>query len=156
MVTGPAAGWAAREARGARTGSLEGGKGGEGGEEGYALLLALFVLFILAFALALLGESLAWRMRLVRQEAQTVALVALADAALAETLSNLAAAPAFPGVPEHPFGGGTVASSVQPLGPRRYRVVATATYATRKRAVEALVTRDASGTQVTAWRRLGV
>ena len=49
------------------------------GEEGFALATALLCLFLLAVGLALVGESLALRMRLVQQESKAVTLSALSD-----------------------------------------------------------------------------
>lgn len=116
------------------------------GQEGSALLTAVLTLFLVSVALALLAASLQLRMRLVQGEVETIQLVALADAALAEALAGVHADPLFPGAQEHPLGRGTVTSQVTHLGFGRYDVVATGTYAGRKRSVFAEVVRWAGST----------
>jgi type II secretory pathway component PulK len=124
------------------------------GEAGYALVTALLVVLLVSIALALLASSLQLRMRLVRQEADVLALQALSDAALAEALARLAESSATRGVDKHPLGNGAIRSEVQFLAPGRYRVVATATLAGRERAVEAEVRRSPGRARVVRWRRL--
>ena len=123
-------------------------------EEGYALLTALVVLTLLAIALALLAASLQIRMRLVRQESQALELMALSDAALAETLYNLTYNRYFHGVEERPFGRGTIASDVEFQGPGQYRVTATANVEGRRRVVLAEVVRSVQGARVVRWVRV--
>jgi hypothetical protein len=122
-------------------------------ERGYALLVTLVVILLLFFALSLLGAALQIRMRLVRQEAQSLKLIALSDAVLAETLSSLTYDPDFSGVPEQGFGGGRITSTVRPLGPNRFEVLATARYAGKTRAVDAEVVRAPQGARVVHWER---
>ena len=125
------------------------------GESGYALLMALLVILLLSIALGLLAESLQLRLRLVREDAENVILSALSDAAVAETVANLTRSADYPGVPEHEFGGGKIASRVLPLGAGFYNVVATATYGHRTRTVEAEVFRPPDkAARVRRWRRL--
>lgn len=137
------------------------------GQAGSALMTALLVLFLVSVSLALLAASLHLRMRLVKQEAETVNLVTLADGVLAETLASLYVQPDFPGVPEHPLGRGQVRSQVTGAGTVRYVVVATAKYAGKERSARADVVRtesaerDALGrprlvvrVSVTSWQRL--
>jgi hypothetical protein len=123
-------------------------------ERGYALLMALVVTLLVSIALALLAAGLQLRMRLVRQEEQTLQLLALSDAAVAETLSSLTYDPYFDGVEEQSFGGGRIASTVTFLGPGRFEVVATATYARRERVVRAEVSRTPEGARVVRWERV--
>jgi hypothetical protein len=117
--------------------------------------MALMVLFLLSIALALLAESLQIRMRLVREDAETVILTALSDAAVAEAVANIAQNPGYTGAPAHDFGHGKLSTEVSSLGPGLFEVVATATYAGRTRTVEAEVFR-APGivAHVRKWRRL--
>jgi type II secretory pathway pseudopilin PulG len=125
------------------------------GEAGFALITALLVIFLLSIALALLAASLQLRMRLVREDAQTVILTALADAAVAEALANLAQRPDFQGSAPHDFGGGKIESRVSSRGRGLYDVVAKASYAGRTRSVEAEVLFRAPGmARVRRWRRL--
>jgi type II secretory pathway component PulK len=123
------------------------------GERGYALLIALLVVALLSVALALIGLSLALRLRTAREEARGVTLTALCDAALAETLSGLAAGQAG-NVAEHPLGSGTVASQVATIDAHHFRIRATARFEARARTVVADVVRDVSGTRVVHWQRL--
>jgi type II secretory pathway pseudopilin PulG len=114
----------------------------------------LLAVLLLSIALALVAASLQLRMRLVRQEAQSLTLTALSDAALAETLAWLTQSSFYQGVPEHAFGNGRYRSHVRILAPGRYEVIATATYAGRQRIVEAEVVRPpGSPAQVVRWRR---
>ncbi|HYN22697.1 MAG TPA: hypothetical protein VE078_17185 [Thermoanaerobaculia bacterium] len=123
-------------------------------EKGFALPAVLLAVLLLSIALALVAASLQLRMRLVRQEAQALTLTALSDAALAETLAWLAQNAHYLGVPEHAFGSGRYRSDVHFLGPGRYEVIATATYAGRGRTVAAEVFRPAgSPMRVVRWRR---
>ncbi len=122
-------------------------------QEGYALLVALVVLLLVSIALALLAAGLQIRMRLVRQEAQILRLMALSDAALAETLASLNYDPSFDGLPDQAFGGGRISSSVRPLGTNHYEVLAVALYAGKERAVDAEVVRTPLGVAVVHWER---
>jgi type II secretory pathway pseudopilin PulG len=106
-------------------------------QRGYALLVTLVVILLLSIALGLLAAALQIRMRLVRQEAQMLKLMALSDAVLAETLAMLTYDPDFPGVAEQDYGGGRIASTVRPLGSHRWEILATASYAGKLRAVDA-------------------
>ena len=123
-------------------------------EAGFALLMALLVLFLLAIALSLLATSLQIRMRLAREDAESVILGGLSDAAVAESLANLAQSAYYSGSPAHDFGDGKIGSEVTPVSPGVFNVVATATYASRKRAVQALVVRGPGYARVQRWRRL--
>jgi hypothetical protein len=122
-------------------------------ERGYALLITLAVVFLLSVALSLVALSLAVRLRLEREEARSIRVSALCDAALAEALANLAAGDST-GVEPHPFGNGTIGSAVLLEGPGRYRITATASYGGKGRTAVAEVVRDAGGTRVVAWQRL--
>jgi hypothetical protein len=114
----------------------------------------MMVLFLLSIALALLGASLQLRMRLVREDGQSVILGALSDAAVAEALAHLAQSADYSGSPEHAFGGGRIESRIEPLGGGVYDVAATATFAGRKRVVEAEAVREPGMARVRFWRRL--
>jgi type II secretory pathway pseudopilin PulG len=117
------------------------------------MLTTLVVLFLLGIALALIGGTLAQRLKLARRDAQTVVLSALTDAALAEALSHLAVNPYALGEPEHDFGAGAIESRITPLGGNTYRIEATASYAGRHRTVEAQATRSPSEVRVLHWVR---
>ena len=123
-------------------------------ESGVALLMALLVLFLLAIALSLLATSLQIRMRLAREDAESVILGGLSDAAVAESLAHLAESAYYSGSSLHTFGDGQIGSEVTTVSPGVYNVVATATYANRKRAVQVLVVRTPGYARVARWRRL--
>jgi Tfp pilus assembly protein PilX len=124
------------------------------GERGYALVTALLVIFLLAVALGLLATCLQIRLRTTMEDAQRVVLSALADAAVAEAVANLAQSADYPGAPKHRFGGGEISSQVKPVSATVFRVIATAIYKGRQRVVEATVFRTAGDTSVRGWRRL--
>lgn len=128
---------------------------GRRGQSGAALIMALLVLFLLSMVLALLAESLLLRMRMARDEAETVAVDSLSDSALEEAMAELALDPNYSGASEHDFGGGTIQTKVQSLNPGLYDVTATATYGLRHRVVEAQVFRGGGGgVTLRHWRRV--
>ena len=122
-------------------------------DSGFALLVALFAVFMVGVALSLLALSLAVRLRMAREEARATVLTALCDAAVAETLSGIAAGQVG-GVGEHTFGGGTIGSEVQTVGVQHYRITATARVGGKARQVLADVVRDVQGTRVVHWERV--
>lgn len=91
---------------------------------------------------------------MVRQEARSLTLTALSDAALAETLAHLAIDATYRGVAAHPYGGGTIESEVVRVSTTQYQVRASALYAGVERAVRAEVLRLPEGTQVVSWSRM--
>jgi len=123
-------------------------------ESGFALLSALLVIFLLSIALGLLAASLQIRLRLVREDAESVILTALSDAAVAEAVANLARSASYSGSPEREYGGGKIASQVTQLSPGIYKVTATAAYSSRRREVEAEVVRAPGTARVRRWLRL--
>lgn len=123
------------------------------GESGFALMMALVVILLLSIALGLLAASLQLRLRLVREDAESVILSALSDAAVAEAVANLARSAYYSGSPEHAFGGGKIASRVEPAGAGIFEVIATAGFAGRTRTVEAEVIRAPGTARVRRWRR---
>ena len=128
--------------------------GKPGKESGSALLAALIVALLLSLALDLVAASLALRMRELRREQRVAELNALADAALAETLAELARSGAFSGVDRHGFAGGELRSEVQRLssGPLAlYRVTASGSRDGWTRTVQAEVERSLTGTRVVRW-----
>lgn len=128
---------------------------GPGPESGHALILALVVVVLTSAALALVAASLQLQMESLRRQVIEVNLAALSDAALAEALARLAQGPASSRIPERRFGGGFLSSHIEPLGGNEVRVVATASFAGKRRVVEAEVRRTAQGPVVLRWRRRG-
>ena len=74
--------------------------------------------------------------------------VALTDAAMAESLAQLARNIQFPGVTEHRFGGGLISSEVTEVGTKRVIVEARASYGGRNRSLRAEVLLTPSGPRV--------
>ncbi|MDX2000492.1 MAG: hypothetical protein SF066_22455 [Thermoanaerobaculia bacterium] len=124
------------------------------GERGQGLLTALLVLLLVAIASALLATELHRQQRQVRQEAGGLELRALSDAALAETLAELAVDRNFAGVVEHEFARGRIASTVETLASNRWLVRAESRFGLRVRVVEAEVRRSGTQLQVVRWRRV--
>ena len=122
---------------------------------GHGLVLALFVLVIMTTALGLLALSMTMCELEVRREVRTVNLIALSDAAMAETLAHLAVDEDFDGVEERPFGEGLISSEVTALGTHTVQVVANATYAGQERAMRGEVLLTLSGPVVIDWERVG-
>jgi hypothetical protein len=107
--------------------------------------------FLVATAVLLIGQHLHIGFGEYQAERRQVKLIALTDAALAETLAGLAADPSFSGVSEHPFGNGTVASTVSPAGPGLVRITAKASFAGWQGALKAEV--EVAGPKVVRWSR---
>ena len=118
------------------------------------MVMALYATLLLSLALAVAGSALLLQLRESQHEAIAVRLAALADAAVAETLSGLAASAYAGGVPEHEFGGGTISSELQPGEGEDLVVLARAAYAGRQREVRADVRRTVLGPIVVRWTRV--
>lgn len=124
-------------------------------QSGYALLLALVVIFLTYIALALVFAALALRLRQFQLETQAIHLVALSDAGMAEALAGLARDPGFSGRPRHELDHGSIASQVEPVSSKVFRVTTQASYAGRGRGAQALVRLDVPGQpRVVAWQRV--
>ncbi len=119
-----------------------------------ALVVALVVVLLVGGALALAASSLNLRMRTVREEARTVRLTALTDAAVATTLAELAASWSYSGLTTTAYGEGTIASEVRSLDTDRCTVEARASYGGRRRTVQVTVTRTPHGLEIRDWKRL--
>lgn len=108
-------------------------------EKGHGLVLTLVVLVVMMTALGVLASSMWMSMREVQREVRTVSLVALVDAAMAETLARLVEDDHFAGVGEYRFGDGLISSEVRPLGPKRVEIHAQAAYGGQRRSLRAEV-----------------
>ncbi len=94
-------------------------------ERGVALIFALAALTLIAITIGAVAAELRSRGAGVVLEERVVRVTALSDAAMAETLAELAEnGVAFPGVTERSFEGGTISSSVRPLGAWEVEVIA--------------------------------
>jgi len=121
-------------------------------QEGHTLLFALVVLVIVGAAASAVGLSLQMEMRSSQQESRRVRLVALGDAAMAETLAELDRRPSFQGMDEREFGGGTIASTVRALSSDRYEVVTTAQVRGARRRIVSEVRTTGSIPTVLTWK----
>jgi len=94
-------------------------------EQGTALIFALAALTLIAITIGAVTAELQSRGAGVILEERAVRVTALSDAAMAETLAELAAGGvAFPGVTERSFEGGAISSTVHPLGAWEVEVIA--------------------------------
>lgn len=123
-------------------------------EAGQAILITAMVLFLLMLALALVDEALIARLRAIRDESRRVEIDALADAAMAEALANLAANPAYPGAAPHGLARGEISSRIVKLDLTRYEVTAEARFAGDRRALRAEVDLPWGRPIVASWRSL--
>jgi hypothetical protein len=126
-------------------------------ESGHALLLALIVIVLVGVAGAVLTITLGLHLQMARDETQHIQLVAMSDAAVAESLALLAASPGFGGVTTRDFGPGQIESTIQTINASRRRIIATATLTSgRELRVAADVRLLDTGLVVTSWQRLPV
>jgi hypothetical protein len=123
-------------------------------ETGQALLMVTLVLLLLMLGIGLVDDALAARLRATRDESLRVELDALADAAMAEALANLAAGSSYPGAPAHPFARGMISSRIVWLAETRYEVTALGSLGARQRALRAEVDRPWGRPIVSSWRVL--
>jgi hypothetical protein len=121
------------------------------GDRGYALLLALFALLIAELATLLAVASLGAHLREVRDEGEIIQLTAIADAAAAETLAELARSTAHRGLSRRPFADGWIESRVTTIG-GRYRLEVHAGLGHRERRIEVDAVRLGGRLQVLAAR----
>jgi hypothetical protein len=98
---------------------------GRSSERGTALVFALAALTLIAITIGAVTAEIQSRGAGVVLEERMVRVTALSDAAMAETLAELATTGVtFPGVTERRFEGGTVLSLVRPKGAWEVEVVA--------------------------------
>lgn len=122
-------------------------------DRGSALVFALAALTLVALTIAAVAAEIRSRGAGVVLEERSVRAVALADFAMAETLAELAEkGRSFPGVAERVVPGGTVASSVRPLGEWEAEVVAVGTRDDWQATITARVNLMA-GPRVLWWQR---
>lgn len=124
-----------------------------GSERGQALLAALVAVALLGAAFALLAGLLISRTNRVRDEVRRTELTALLDAAMAESLANLATSPVYPGVDEHPLGNGTIVTEVRHGTGGEFVIRAEARLRGAAVAAEARGRMTDTGPRVTSWRR---
>jgi type II secretory pathway component PulK len=122
------------------------------GERGGALLLALAVVAIAALAIGTALGGLQQETEAVRRAETRARVNALVDAAIAATLARLAEDELDDGLPAERFGGGEIASRVEPRGDGTAVVEVSASAGGRSATTRLLVRLDRSG--ATVLRRL--
>ena len=94
-------------------------------ERGVALVFALAALTLIAITIGAVTAEIQSRGAGVVLEERAVRVTALSDAAMAETLAELATnGVTFPGVTERPFEGGAISSLVRPKSAWEVEVIA--------------------------------
>ena len=120
-------------------------------QSGHALFVAMIVMVLVAAASALLAGHFGFRSRLVSQEARRIHLVALNDAADAETIAKLSESAGFAGVTKKEFGGGSFASEIETLSASRRVIVATSTYRGWTREIRVQVRLHLGSIEIESW-----
>ncbi len=96
-----------------------------GSERGVALVFALATLTLVAITIAAVASEVQSRGAGVMLEERAVRVIALSDAAMAESLAELAVnGVGFRGVSERWFEGGSISSSIRAMGEWEVEVVA--------------------------------
>jgi hypothetical protein len=102
-----------------------------------------------------LTTTLGLHLHAARDETQRIQLVAMSDAAVAESLAELAGSPGFGGVSKRDFGAGQIESTIQKIDASRRRIIATATLTSGRQLRVATDVRFLNtGIIVTSWQRL--
>ena len=114
----------------------------------------MIVMVLVASAMTLLATHYGLRARLVSQEARRIHLLALTDAAVAESMAKLSESSGFGGVPQREFGGGTIASEIESLPDDRRAILATASYRGWIRKVHVQVKLETGSLKVESWSTL--
>ena len=123
-----------------------------GRESGVALIFALIVLVAVAGMVAVVASSLQPRITSHEHLERTVRLTALADAAVAGSLAELAVDRFDQGLAERALGEGVVSSTVTRVGQHEVEVVALASVRGWRAIVVARVDVQ-HGPRVTRWHR---
>jgi hypothetical protein len=124
------------------------------GELGQALLAALLTLLLVSVTGALLAGALELKLRMARQAARSVRVVALTDAACATALSELSRSQGSQPLVEEELEGGVLYYRFQWLGSGQYRVQAGASYGGVERWLEAQAKVSGSTVEVQSWQRV--
>lgn len=95
------------------------------GERGVALVFALAALTLVAISIGAVVGELQSRGAGVALEERSVRVTALSDAAVAESLAEMAdRGSTFLGIPERRFSGGYISSTVRPMGEWEAEIIA--------------------------------
>jgi hypothetical protein len=111
----------------------------------------MIVMVLVAAAVTMLASHYGLRARMVSQEARRIHLVALTDAAVAESLAHLDQSASFGGVAKREFGGGTLSSEIESLPEDRRVIRATASYRGWTRAIQVQVKVEEHSLKVESW-----
>lgn len=111
----------------------------------------MIVMVLVAAAMTMLATHYGLRARLVSQESRRIHLVALTDAAVAESVAHLNKSAGFGGVAQKEFGGGTLSSEIESLSKKRRSIRATASYRGWTRTVQVQVKIDKGSMEVESW-----
>lgn len=114
----------------------------------------MIILLLVASAVTMVAAHFGFRARLMSQEARRIHLVAMTDAAIAESLANLNQSASYAGVPEREFGGGTIGSEITSLPDSRRQILATARYRGWDRQVLARIKLQTPRLVVETWSSL--
>ncbi|MCB1057044.1 MAG: hypothetical protein KDD11_16200 [Acidobacteria bacterium] len=123
-------------------------------QRGSALAIALLTLLLVSLAIVVITVPLGLEIRETRRLGRDVRLTALADAALAEALGELAEDASFPGYDPYEFKNAQLESTVTASGFEKVRVVVSARYLGATRRAEAQVQLGVGGPKVLSWRRV--
>ena len=123
-------------------------------QSGHVLLVVMIILLLVASAASMIAAHFGFRARQASQESRRIHLVAMTDAAIAESLANLDESSGYRGVPEREFGGGSIASEITSLGDNRQLILATARYRGWDRQVQMRVELTTGGLVVETWSSL--
>ena len=123
-------------------------------QSGHALLVAMIILLLVASAATMVAAHFGFRARQASQESRRIHLVAMTDAAIAQSLANLNESSGYGGVPRREFGGGTIASEITSLPDNRRLILATAQYRGWNRRVQMRVELQTGRLVVEAWSSL--
>lgn len=114
----------------------------------------MIVMVLVTAAASTLATHYGFRARLNTQEARRIHLVALTDAAVAESIAKLSENPGFAGVQQRSFGGGRLASDIERLSAERRSVVATASYRGWTRRVRVQIRLRMGSIEIESWSPL--
>lgn len=120
-------------------------------QTGHALFVVMMVMVLVASAVTLLATHFGFRARLASQEVRRIHLVALTDAAVAESMAKLDENAGFGGVPAKEFGGGTIVSEIEALSTHRRMIVASSTYRGWTRSVRVRVRIHPGSMEIESW-----
>jgi hypothetical protein len=118
---------------------------------GQALLVALIILLLVVSAATTVALHFGFRARLVSQESRRIHLVAMTDAAIAESLARLQQSSGYRGMAQREFDGGTITSTITSLPGNRRQILASAHYRGWDRQVRVQVRLTTGALELEGW-----